>query len=135
MATDAFDVSISRKTKKGRPPQIRVLGAQQLVTRHCPVELKLQLIKESDRMGLSLSMYIAMVLHGVGQEVRQAAVFELAMELEQKGKDVGLRSITESQVDAFEAELLKNVNQEEWLVEQEKAEAEELLSKIGEFEI
>ncbi len=133
-------VAIKRdaQRKKGRPAVINTVHGQHLAVHNCPAELKLQLITEADEMELSLSMYVAMVLQGVGREVRKAAAMELAIELEQKNDATMAYKVTPNQISAFEAELLAGRDKddaeekrERLMAEQERIETERLLSEIS----
>lgn len=129
--------------KQGRPAAIKKTIYPQVLSIHrCPAILKLQLIKEAEEMDLTLSMYVCMVLQGVGRDVRKAAAMEWAIELEKQNDPTTAFRVTPSQISAFEASLLadpdKEVKEEALMrerMEQERAETEELLSKIAEYEV
>lgn len=128
-------IPVKRSIRKGRPATIDTTKTQKLTLYHCTAELKLQLIHESDEMDLPLSMYICMVLQGAGREVRKAAAMELAIELEQKQDPTVSYKVTQTQINAFEAALLASRDEDQNNVEQDKKEAEELLSKISDYDI
>lgn len=127
--------------RKGRPASVNTTRPQILSINGCPSMLKLQLITEAEEMALNLSMYVCMVLQGAGREVRKAAAMECAIELEKQNDPTLDFHVTPQQISAFEAALLANPNKEKEedelmrkRMEQEKAETEELLSKLAEFD-
>jgi len=128
-------VQVKRSIKKGRPATIDTTKPQKLTLYHCTAELKLQLIHEADEMDLPLSTYVCMALQGAGREVRKAAAMELAIEMEQKQDPTVSYKVTPDQINAFEAALLASRDDDESKIEQDKKEAEELLSKIADYDI
>lgn len=127
-------VPVKRRQRKGRPPTIDTHKPQVIALYHCTAALKLQLIHEADEMDLPLSMYVCMALQGAGREVRKAAAMELAIELEQREDPTLSYKVTSNQISAFEAALLANPDEDEMLIEKEKAETEKLLSEISKYQ-
>lgn len=59
--------------KRGRPAHINLNATNSVASTHCDAGLKLALMEEAEGEGLSLSLYVALILAGLASEQRLAA--------------------------------------------------------------